>query len=803
MKLMGYELFKVWKKRIFTVLTILLLFINGLFYYNTQRKEQDLLIQYRDDYIKLENEYNALPLEEGKALAYKQEELLTLYNRFAQENSDIQDSIWKQLIEDAKRDHPEAYMQYKESPYVNQEELLSRDTYIIKLIRAQYESHDQFVIDMDDMKQRADEMLSVSIFHNKYSFSYRNIVKTIEDFRPLQNLPWKLGLEEGLTTGTRSGSTDLFMVLLLFLLCTIVFLMEREEGLTPLIRSTRNGKFRTISAKMSVLSMLTVLLSIVFYGSILLLSERLYGFGDPGRYIQSMDSFGRTIHPMTVGQYIITYLLMKVAANLVMAWLLAAIFLFLRQTSRIYIVLATLLGLSFICYSLIHPNSYINVLKYINVVAFYDTFNLFGDYRNINVLGYPISKDTLTFYVGGSLLLILPVLSIWLFVSHMDNTTRKMGMQWYTKLKAYLFRLRRNNSLFQHELYKFLITGKSLFILILVCIISYQNIEGKERQFDMDASVYNIYLSQLNGKLTEDKLVFLREEREKFNGLPKQLAYWKERYKSREIDLTAYNQEQNNLETFAKQEKSFLYVEEQRDYLLRLSEEQGVTGGFVNVISSDALFNRQQDNLLNGLMYSLLLIAGLGPLFSIDYKNDMVRVLRSTSKGRWSLFASKYSIACIYAVLTFFILQIPKFYNVLVQYPAFDWYSAVQSIEILGHVEWPISILGYVVVTGLLQTLGVILMVHVILFLAVFVQKQAFMLLTSTAVIVLPLSLQYIGLTTIGNYSFNRLFLLDQAFESISYTVGVSVYFGALIIIGAVAGWGAWHFSNSFSKRGG
>lgn len=289
----------------------------------------------------------------------------------------------------------------------------------------------------------------------------------------------------------------------------------------------------------------------------------------------------------------------------------------------------------------------------------------------------------------------------------------------------------------------------------------------------------------------------------KFTTLPDQLAYWKERYKSGEIDLTTFNQEQNNLGFFARQEKTFLYVEEQRDYLLRLSEEQGITGSFVNVISSDALFNRQQDNLLDGLTYALLLIAGLGPLFSIDYKNDMVRVLRSTSKGRWSLFASKYSIACIYAVLTFSILQIPKFYNVLVQYPAFDWSSAVQSIEILEHVEWPISILGYVIVTGLLQISGVILMVHVILFLAVLVQKQAFMLLTSTAVIVLPLSLQYIGFTTIENYSFNRLFLLDQPFESFSYTVGVSIYFGALLVIGAAAGWGAWHFSNSLSKRGG
>lgn len=803
MKLMGYELFKVWKKQIFLVLTILLLFINGFFYYNTQRKEQDLLIQYRDDYIKLEKEYNALPLEEGKALASKQEELLSLFSRFVQENSEIQDSIWKQIIEDTKKDHPEAYKQYQQSPYIEQQELIKRDMYITKLITAQYESHDQFVTEMNEMKQRADEMLSVSIFFKGDSFSYRNIMKTVEDFRLLQNLPWELGLEEGLTTGTKSGSTDLFMVLLLFLLCTIMFLMEWEEGLTPLIRSTRNGKLRTIGAKMGVLTILTILLSIIFYGSILLLGERLYGFGDLGRYIQSMNSFGRTIHPMTVDKYIEVFLLLKIVVNIIMAWLIAVVFLSFRQTSRIYIVSAALFGLSYICYSLIHPNSYINVLKYVNIIAFYDTFNLLADYRNINVLGYPISKDTLTFYVGGSLILVLPALSIWLFVTHPNYNNHKIGMEWFTRLKAYLFKLRRNNLLFQHELYKFLITGKSLFILMLVCFIAYQNIESKERQFDMDASVYNRYLSQLNGKLTEDKLGFMNDERARFTALPEQLVFWNEQYKSGEIDLTTFNKEKNKLEAFASQEKSFLYVEEQRDYLLQLQEEHGITGSFVNFISSDALFNRQQDDLLNGLIYSLLLLAGLSPLFSIDYKNGMVRVLRSTSKGRWSLFTSKYLIANIYALITFYIIQLPKFYNVLVQYPEFDWHSAVQSIKILGHVGWPISILGFVVVTGLLQTLGVILMVHVILFLAVLVQKQAFMLLTSTSVIVLPLCLQYIGLATIANYSFNRIFQLDQAFHSISYTAGISIYFGVLLVLGAAVSHGAWYLSNSFSKRGG
>ncbi|CAH8704991.1 hypothetical protein M5W83_13260 [Paenibacillus thiaminolyticus] len=801
MTLIGYELLKVWHRRVFALLAVLLLIGNGLFYYNTQFREQIALIQHRDEYERLEQQYRSLPTDEGLAVAARQADLLALYSTFAQEGT-IAEEIWGQAIHEAKQAHPQEYKQYRQSPYAGNPELIGRELYLIERIKKQYEHMDQYLRTMEEMGTRAEEMLSVSIFYREGTYSYRNIGKTVHDFDPLRGLPLQLGLEEGLTSGTRLQSTDMCLAALLFLLCIILFQVEKEEGLTRLIRSTRNGLLDLWRAKWVVLSLLTVLLTLLYQGSILVISEHLYGFGDLHRYIQSMPSFQGAVEALPVGQFLVLYLLLKVAANLLFAWMLAALFLLFRRAGGVYLATAALLGISFLCYSVIHPNSYLNMFKYMNVVAFYDSFQLLADYRNLNVFGYPVKKTTLTYWLGGAVMMLLPLLCAWLYVSDAGIGSRLPWNRWRGRLHAAWFKLRRINSLLMHEGFKLFISGKSILLLLLAGVIVYQQIDWDERRFDFDSIVYNRYLDQISGTINEDKLNFLQEERAKYDDLPRQFAYWYEQYTTGSIDFTVYNTEKVKLEEFAKQAKAFQYIEEQRDYLLRLQEDRGITGSFVNVTSSDALFNRQQSDLRDGLLYAVLLLAGLSPLFALDYRYGMMAILRSTHHGRGNLFLSKHAVAYLYSVFLLLLLQIPKFHNMLRHYPDIDWQAPVQSIEVLGHVEGSLSILQYVLLMGVFQIGGVLLLVHVVLFLAVLVRRQAILLLISTAIVVIPLGLQYMGWKPIGSISFNLLFQLYHAFPTSQYALNMSMYYGTLLLLGIGCGIGAWRTFNSFIQKG-
>lgn len=120
----------------------------------------------------------------------------------------------------------------------------------------------------------------------------------------------------------------------------------------------------------------------------------------------------------------------------------------------------------------------------------------------------------------------------------------------------------------------------------------------------------------------------------------------------------------------------------------------------------------------------------------------------------------------------------------------------------LGHVEGSLSILQYVLLMGVLQIGGVLLLVHVVLFLAVLVRRQAILLLISTAIVVIPLGLQYMGWKPIGSISFNLLFQLYHAFPTSQYALNMSMYYGMLLLLGIGCGIGAWRTFNSFTQKG-
>lgn len=801
MKLIGYEFYKISKKRIVLLLSFFLLVINGVFYVYEQYKTNETLIQDLQAYKQQEQKYEGISPEEGWQLTSAQYEQLNLFQQFVQADVFSDDPVWQSFMEELIKEQEDAYQQYLESPYYNHADAIRRDAFINERLKSQFEHALHFQERIMTMEDRAKDMVSVSIFNDKHSFSYRNIVKTVEDFKPLRGLPFQLGLEEGVVTGTNFRPTDLCMAVILLLLASVLFYVEKEEGLVPLIRAARHGKLRTFGAKFTVLTICTIGLSLLYYGSILFLAGRIYGFGDLSRYIQSMSAFDHAVEPLTAGQYLLFYLAAKIIVNVLLAWLITALFVSLGHISRIYIVLTLFIAANFLCYVLIHPNSYMNVLKYINLIAFYDFFHLISDYRNLNILGYPIRKDTLTFVSWGILAIVLPAVSAWFFVRQSGTITRPAPWRWIAGWKAWLWNNKRTNSLIMHEWFKLLIVGKSIFVLLIAFIYMYQHIEQDERRYDVETGTYNHYISILNGKLTDHKLQLIQNELDQFAELPNQLNHLKASLDAGEIDLLTYNQEKYEIERYLNRQRAFQYVIEQRDYLIRLQEHKGITGGFVNTMTSDALFNRKQEQIRDGITYLILLIVGLAPLFSIDVKYGFMSIIWSSSKGRWRMFAIKYIIAYLYAIGLFMLIQFPKYFNVIVHLPSIDWRLPVQSIEVLGHVNWPVSILAYVIITNLLQICGVLMIVHVILMCAVLVRKQMFMLIAATSLTVLPLSLEYFELSMISKYSFNFIFLLYDKFHSVSYETGIGLYFGTLLVIGTAAFWAAWSVINRSEWR--
>ena len=151
----------------------------------------------------------------------------------------------------------------------------------------------------------------------------------------------------------------------------------------------------------------------------------------------------------------------------------------------------------------------------------------------------------------------------------------------------------------------------------------------------------------LSGKLDEERVNFVEEENERFERLPEEFANVYNSYQEDEITLQEYNQKTSELEAFALKGKAFQNVYDYYQYLLEIKETKGLEVGFVNKISSDYIFDNKSRDIINGILYTVLLILCLCVIFPNDYKNNMIAILKCTKNGRFRLFVCK-TCSCIY-----------------------------------------------------------------------------------------------------------------------------------------------------------
>ena len=82
----------------------------------------------------------------------------------------------------------------------------------------------------------------------------------------MQNTEVTFTPSKGINTFTQMGVTDIFIILLIFVIAVIIIYEEREKNLLILIKSTKNGRSKTIFSKIIVMFLYIIAISIIMYG---------------------------------------------------------------------------------------------------------------------------------------------------------------------------------------------------------------------------------------------------------------------------------------------------------------------------------------------------------------------------------------------------------------------------------------------------------------------------------------------------------------------------------------------------------
>ncbi|MEE3392312.1 MAG: hypothetical protein VZR00_01505 [Lachnospiraceae bacterium] len=176
-----------------------------------------------------------------------------------------------------------------------------------------------------------------------------------------------------------------------------------------------------------------------------------------------------------------------------------------------FVFSAAVIGAEEAFYLMIPETHYLALFKYMNIMYGADTGSFLSDYINISLMGYPVNSHLLFIILWAALTSV----GIFFIINYFESYYSERGK------KSIIIKIKyggRHTVLFLHELYKMLIPGKSLYVIVLAIIFTFWWNPSINIQFDsIDDVYYKEYMDKLYGPLDQDKIKFIDEEKKHMN----------------------------------------------------------------------------------------------------------------------------------------------------------------------------------------------------------------------------------------------------------------------------------------------
>lgn len=726
MRIYVNELIKAFCRRSTIGIFIALSVLNGVLLWvnDDQKSEFYTAAQYRAAYSDLDGLDTDEAYEKVKEKAVK----LRLFEDMSF-GMDITDELKeypnidvKQLMQEYKS---KSFIEYTNNEYSEQE--LTNDILKESEVCAKYDDY------LQSIDTTAKKMTSISLFAEPGTFSYKNIEKTPDDFAHLKGSKLMPAPSKGIQQATGFLATDLIGLLMIMTVIVTIVTREKELNQTLLSRTAFKGRKHLGSAKLFTCFTAAFVVEAMLYSVNFSVSYFRYGFGDMSRQIQSVYDFNGSELKITVLQYIGLFLLAKLVVYCVIAGLIYLVTVISDTSVKVYGILGIALASEAVLYYKIPGASYLSPVKYINIIAFANTKDLFAEYLNLNMFGNPIDYK-LVFVISAAVLLIaFSVLAVLIYSRQkaIKSRTKRPSLEKFSIFKG------RNTSLFLQECYKIFIGGKVLFILIAFALFTYISYEPMSEHFTgADEIYYKQYMLRFEGEFTDTKTAKIQAESDKFE---KAQADMQE-------DLAAANGDElfimMKYQDILAPQTAFERVKEHADYLSNTENGEFVyDSGYQLLTGGDCAGNK---DITMALTAMAMIICCLTYVYSIEYQTGASVLLKTSKRGRFCVFVYKVWIGAIIVTIIYILTYVPYYYNVLNTYGLRGINAPAYSMEHLK--QFGISIKWYLIIILAMRFIALIIAMLIIYYLSSVLKSFVSALLTSTAVLVLPLLLSLLGI---------------------------------------------------------
>lgn len=573
----------------------------------------------------------------------------------------------------------------------------------------------------------ADRLSKLPIFSDADGFSRLNMEKTAEVYAGLPEITTVPGPGRGVVMASGYTGSVLFGIVFMIYIIFALVVREKEIGTLNLTRTTLKGH------KSHGVSKLLVCLTLAFISVTVLelinwvLAGYMYGLGDLSRPIQSVPEYMTCVFEINV----LEFALITVLFRILFVLMITVMVFFFACAGKTYLslllYLAAVFGAEGILYFTVSGNSIFGLLKYMNLFSGADTGFLFGDYINLNILGKPIWY--LPVYIGFTVLL-LAVFCL-LGVTAYDRISSTFGRSF--RIGADILPV-KSLSIFLQECFRYLFCEKAILIVLAFLVFRAVTFQPVREMFSMPEDIYyKQYMLQLSGLYSEEKEREIGKEWEAYEAI-------QEEY--RENIVLTEDETIKNLMSSKYQEETKKYavldrVESKGRYL----KENG--GAFVYEQGYRILTNDtpgEKDNRLLSVMAALLMLICAVFMYAPDYQSGVDRIVKTTAKGRKSLFIRREVLGTVILLLTFLITYIPFFVSVVNEYGDSGFSYPACS---LSHLNWApvwISIRGYLVLLSIVRFVILWIEMNLVYLISTKARSISYTLIIGAALFVVPLA---------------------------------------------------------------
>lgn len=508
------------------------------------------------------------------------------------------------------------------------------------------------------MTKRVEQMAGLSIFADKDTFAYRNMLRTCEDYEKFSDAVLKEDNCFGIRAFARYQTGVLFMLVFLAVLTYYVIFFERDKNLLLLVKGTRKGHAPTAGSKLAVMVLVAVAYTILQEILVILLTGFLYGYGDPGRLLQSVPEFRNCTYFLTVGEGLFAIVAIRSAVAVVFACVFFCVAMCVKNEMAASVLSVGTAGILFFVSRAFSVNGPFDWLACVNPFYCWDMKSMLGEYHNLNVMGMPVYKDFCTSVAAVILVAVLSAAGIFVYCrtcqtrsgSRLDDIMQKVR-------KAAAF-FNQRTSLLYYEFYKMLIQQKKLILLAVVIIFGIREsaaVLGTQYYPTVEEVSYHYYIGRYEGRITEDTLQDISEEEDYLNGLAEEIAALGDNPTG-----DAYARRALLEAELMKKEPGFTQVQMQVDGL-REKDGKLFDKYLVDELAYNERWNDTQGDVITWLIGAIILIILLGGLNTMDEKRKMTGLLRSARLGRKKLERSRTVCAVICTVIVYGCMEIPLF----------------------------------------------------------------------------------------------------------------------------------------------